>query len=136
MYSAVVGRYCFLPLRSIRFSDFGVCTDRTHLNGISHIYFLAITCSPVYTNSTITDGSVVCNDTNNYNSVCLFSCEDGFKVNGSSNLTCTKSGWSGSEPTCASKYNVNVNKSLYVMFGSQFPCFCIVLVIYLHQRLS
>ena len=41
-----------------------------------------------------------------YNSVATYSCDDGYRLDGTNTRTCLASGdWSGSPPTCSGKYN-------------------------------
>ena len=78
------------------------------------------TCIP--TNPSLIDGSVSCTDTNNVGSVCTFTCNDGFRVNGKTTLTCTANGWSGAEPTCEGEISVSLKtpKSHYLaVFGKR-----------------
>ena len=76
-------------------------------------YFSAVTCSPTYTSSMITYGSVSCTNSNTYKSQCTFSCDTGYRLNGQSVLTCNSDGsdsdgtgsWSDTtQPTCIGKY--------------------------------
>ena len=64
---------------------------------------LAITCPPL---SPPNDGEKVCTDSENYESVCTFSCNEGFSLVGEEQLTCIDDGgttdgrWDNGAPTC------------------------------------
>ena len=63
--------------------------------------FLEVTCDPDYSSANVSNGAVSCTDKNNFNSVCSFSCNDGYDVKGNANLTCTDKGtWDSKAPTC------------------------------------
>ena len=67
-------------------------------------FFSEVTCNPDYSSGNVTNGDVKCSDKNNFNSVCSFSCKDGYDVTGTANLTCTDKGtWDGDEPTCVGR---------------------------------
>ncbi|XP_041478090.1 sushi, von Willebrand factor type A, EGF and pentraxin domain-containing protein 1-like [Lytechinus variegatus] len=58
-----------------------------------------ITCSPVL--SSPSNGQIQCTDSVYFNSVCSTTCHSGYTLtSGSSQRTCTSTGWSGSTPQC------------------------------------
>nr|XP_039261632.1 P-selectin-like [Styela clava] len=66
-----------------------------------------ITCSPDVTANKIPNGIVLCSDKNNYQSECLFSCNEGFELVGQKRITCraasgigTSGEWDNKPPTC------------------------------------
>jgi len=68
------------------------------------ILFLAVTCSKL---SPPTNGELLgCNTTElQYNTVCSFSCNEGFEAKGSTVRRCTENGtWSGTDLVCPGNY--------------------------------
>ena len=50
------------------------------------------------------NGTVMCTSSNEVNSVCVYWCDDGFSLDGSTQVTCQPSGdWSNPVPRCESK---------------------------------
>ena len=92
------------------------------------------TCTPTY--SDLTDGSVSCTDTNKVDSVCTFTCNDGFKVHGKSNLTCTTDGWSGDEPKCDGNWSklIKFVKSFFVNLVNHVGFLALKLLLYSIQK--
>ena len=57
-------------------------------------------------------------------SIALYSCQEGYTLNGNDERTCLSDGeWSGADPTCESKFcKVLVNHGMYKLFGGKSPC--------------
>lgn len=63
------------------------------------------TCEPIHVDPIF--GEVVCSDDNFYGSVCQFQCDPGFRLEGSSQSTCSgeisNPNWDFPSPTCERK---------------------------------
>ena len=73
-----------------------------YISPLSYIYFCCsiVQCTSL---SSPTNGSILCNSTgvSHYEDQCLFSCDPGYQLTGSSSRQCLSNGsWSGSDVTC------------------------------------
>ena len=80
------------------------------------IFISAITCDPSRTAPT--NGNVSCTNTNQFGSVCTYTCNSGYALSNNSltNTTCNDDGdndadgeWSSNPPECIGKFFVHLN---------------------------
>ena len=68
--------------------------------GLQKLYFLVIECEKV---GTLLNGNIECTEDINFDSACLYTCDPGYKLRGSSMRRCKEdSSWTGDAPFCES----------------------------------
>nr|CAB3265951.1 E-selectin-like [Phallusia mammillata] len=85
---------------------------------------IRVTCDIAAT-SNIANGETICEESNFYASVCVFSCRIGFYLEGDETTTCQQNGeWTVSKPTCqrvtCEKQDVEIGNGLSVCSDSNF----------------
>ena len=81
-------------------------------------------CTPDYSTEALINGQISCTDTNNDGSVCTFTCDPQYLLDGNATATCDSTkGWNSQMPKCDGEKQQLIEMILYIHFCTALQTF-------------